>query len=324
MKTVRLCQAGDDSGSRRRRLGTWRRLSRRRHQPPGSDEGQHMPPAARRRHQPSSRPRPDRGSSRRRRAHRRAGPQCGSRARSRSSPGAFRPSPKRFCPERRRSFATPPRSAAISCSGRAAPTSTTSPAPATNAIPVRAVTPAAATTGCTPSWDGARVASRRTRLISACLWSRSTQLSRSRAGRAGRDIPLEMFHRLPGDAPDRESVLEPGEMIVAVRLPAEAAQFAAHARYLKVRERTSYAFAVVSAAAALRVERRYDQRGARSRSAAWRSSRGARAKPNRSCAAPVPTLRAFVAPPRRRSRRQSRPATTPSRSSWRAASWCGR
>ena len=69
-----------------------------------------------------------------------------------------------------------------------------------------------------------------------------------------REIPLEMFHRLPGDAPERESVLEPGEMIVAVRLPAAATQFAAHARYLKVRERTSYAFAVVSAAAALRVE----------------------------------------------------------------------
>jgi xanthine dehydrogenase YagS FAD-binding subunit len=72
------------------------------------------------------------------------------------------------------------------------------------------------------------------------------------AGR--REIPLETFHRLPGDAPDRESVLEPGEMIVAVHLPAEAAFFAAHARYLKVRERTSYAFAVVSAAAALRIE----------------------------------------------------------------------
>ena len=69
-----------------------------------------------------------------------------------------------------------------------------------------------------------------------------------------REIPLETFHRLPGDTPDRESVLEPGEMIVAVRLPAEAAKFAAHARYLKLRERTSYAFAVVSAAAALRVD----------------------------------------------------------------------
>jgi xanthine dehydrogenase YagS FAD-binding subunit len=59
---------------------------------------------------------------------------------------------------------------------------------------------------------------------------------------------------LPGDAPQHESVLEPGEMIVAVHLPAEAARFAAHARYLKVRDRTSYAFAVVSAAAALRLD----------------------------------------------------------------------
>ncbi len=74
-------------------------------------------------------------------------------------------------------------------------------------------------------------------------------------GTAGRrDIPLDMLHRLPADAPDRESALEPGEMIVAVRLPAEAAGFAANSRYLKVRERTSYAFAVVSAAAALHVE----------------------------------------------------------------------
>ncbi|MBV9969269.1 MAG: xanthine dehydrogenase family protein subunit M [Xanthobacteraceae bacterium] len=74
-------------------------------------------------------------------------------------------------------------------------------------------------------------------------------------GSAGRrDIALEAFHRLPGNQPDCETVLEPGELIVAVRLPAEAARFAAHARYLKARERTSYAFAVVSAAAALRIE----------------------------------------------------------------------
>ncbi|HUC17828.1 MAG TPA: xanthine dehydrogenase family protein subunit M [Acetobacteraceae bacterium] len=75
------------------------------------------------------------------------------------------------------------------------------------------------------------------------------------AGRAGRhEVPLEAFHSLPGDEPARESVLEPGALIVAVRLPAEAATFAAHARYLKLRERTSYAFAIVSAAAALRIE----------------------------------------------------------------------
>jgi xanthine dehydrogenase YagS FAD-binding subunit len=74
-------------------------------------------------------------------------------------------------------------------------------------------------------------------------------------GPAGRrDIPLRDFHLLPGDTPERESVLAAGELVVALRLPAEAAGFAAHARYVKLRERTSYAFAVVSAAAALRLE----------------------------------------------------------------------
>jgi xanthine dehydrogenase YagS FAD-binding subunit len=73
-------------------------------------------------------------------------------------------------------------------------------------------------------------------------------------GRGGRrEIALDALHRLPGDAPERDTVLEPGELIVAVRLPAEAASFAAHARYLKLRERTSFAFAVVSAAASLRL-----------------------------------------------------------------------
>ncbi|MCA6125669.1 xanthine dehydrogenase family protein subunit M [Bradyrhizobium sp. WSM 1704] len=69
-----------------------------------------------------------------------------------------------------------------------------------------------------------------------------------------RELPLEALHRLPGDAPAHETELERGELIVALRLPAAAQNFAAHARYIKVRERTSYAFAVVSAAAALRIE----------------------------------------------------------------------
>ncbi|MGY4430618.1 xanthine dehydrogenase YagS FAD-binding subunit [Bradyrhizobium sp. F1.13.1] len=74
-------------------------------------------------------------------------------------------------------------------------------------------------------------------------------------GRSGRrEIALDDLHRLPGDTPERESALEPGDLIVAVRLPPAARGFAAHARYLKVRDRTSYAFAVVSAAAALRIE----------------------------------------------------------------------
>jgi len=69
-----------------------------------------------------------------------------------------------------------------------------------------------------------------------------------------REIALEALHRLPGDAPERETMLAPGDLIVAVRLPPAARAFAAHSRYLKVRERTSYAFAVVSAAAGLVID----------------------------------------------------------------------
>jgi xanthine dehydrogenase YagS FAD-binding subunit len=74
-------------------------------------------------------------------------------------------------------------------------------------------------------------------------------------GQAGRrEVALEEFHLLPGTTPERESVLMPGELVVAVRLPGAATRFAAHARYLKLRERTSYAFTVVSAAACLHIE----------------------------------------------------------------------
>lgn len=69
-----------------------------------------------------------------------------------------------------------------------------------------------------------------------------------------REIALEALHLLPGATPERENALGPGEMIVAVRLPATARRFAAQTRYLKVRERTSYAFAVVSAAVGLVIE----------------------------------------------------------------------
>jgi xanthine dehydrogenase YagS FAD-binding subunit len=74
-------------------------------------------------------------------------------------------------------------------------------------------------------------------------------------GKGGRrEVGLEALHRLPGDTPQRETLLDRGDLIVALRLPAEARGFAAHSRYIKVRERTSYAFAVVSAVAGLRIE----------------------------------------------------------------------
>ena len=67
-----------------------------------------------------------------------------------------------------------------------------------------------------------------------------------------RDIPFAEFHRLPGDHPERDNTLRHGEIVTAVRL--EANHFAAHHSYLKLRDRLSYAFALVSVAAALDVE----------------------------------------------------------------------
>jgi xanthine dehydrogenase YagS FAD-binding subunit len=66
-----------------------------------------------------------------------------------------------------------------------------------------------------------------------------------------RRIPLVDFHRLPGDEPDRDTVLRHGELITAVALP--ALPLAAHSLYRKVRDRRSFAFALVSVAAALQV-----------------------------------------------------------------------
>jgi xanthine dehydrogenase YagS FAD-binding subunit len=66
-----------------------------------------------------------------------------------------------------------------------------------------------------------------------------------------RAIPLVDFHRLPDDEPERDTVLEHGELITAVDLPPLA--FAGRSRYRKVRDRASYAFALVSVAAALDV-----------------------------------------------------------------------
>jgi xanthine dehydrogenase YagS FAD-binding subunit len=66
-----------------------------------------------------------------------------------------------------------------------------------------------------------------------------------------RTIPLVGFHRLPGEEPHRDTILEAGELITAVDLP--PLRLAARSCYRKVRDRASYAFALVSVAAALDV-----------------------------------------------------------------------
>ena len=73
------------------------------------------------------------------------------------------------------------------------------------------------------------------------------------AGPAGsRTIAIEDFHRLPADTPHLDTNLHPHEMITAIELPARG--FASNYSYLKIRDRLSYAFALVSVAAALELD----------------------------------------------------------------------
>ncbi len=67
-----------------------------------------------------------------------------------------------------------------------------------------------------------------------------------------RSIPFADFHRLPGDRPELDNTLEAGDIVTSIDLPAE--DFTTHYKYLKVRDRASYAFALVSVAAALKIE----------------------------------------------------------------------
>ena len=70
------------------------------------------------------------------------------------------------------------------------------------------------------------------------------------SARGNRRIAFGDFHRLPGDRPDLDNQLQKGELITAIEIPNQDA-FAKKAYYLKVRDRASYAFALVSVAAAL-------------------------------------------------------------------------
>ena len=69
------------------------------------------------------------------------------------------------------------------------------------------------------------------------------------ASGGSRMIPFATLHRKPGDAPDQETILEPGDLIVSFLIP--AAPWTRRSLYLKVRDRQSYEFALASAAVAL-------------------------------------------------------------------------
>jgi xanthine dehydrogenase YagS FAD-binding subunit len=72
---------------------------------------------------------------------------------------------------------------------------------------------------------------------------------RVRGAKGERNIPMAEFHRLPGNTPQIETSLQPGELILSIDLP--PSPYAQHSHYLKVRDRASYEFALVSVAAAL-------------------------------------------------------------------------
>ena len=72
---------------------------------------------------------------------------------------------------------------------------------------------------------------------------------RVQGSKGEREIPMAEFHRLPGNTPNVDTNLQPDELITAVDLP--TMPFARRSHYLKVRDRASYAFAIVSVAAIL-------------------------------------------------------------------------
>ena len=75
---------------------------------------------------------------------------------------------------------------------------------------------------------------------------------RVRRSEGEREIPFLEFHRLPGDQPEKDNTLKPGELIVSIDLPKEG--FPENYSYLKIRDRNSYAFALVSVGTALKLE----------------------------------------------------------------------
>ncbi len=64
-----------------------------------------------------------------------------------------------------------------------------------------------------------------------------------------RTVPVQDFHRLPGDTPEKDNNLQHGELIIAIKIPKN--NFAVKSYYLKVRDRASYAFALIAVAVAL-------------------------------------------------------------------------
>ena len=88
--------------------------------------------------------------------------------------------------------------------------------------------------------------------MSAALAALDASVTVQQPGGGTRTLSIADFYRLPGDQPEKDTNLQAGELITAIVLPPPA--FADHYYYLKIRERSSYAFALVSVAAGLQID----------------------------------------------------------------------
>ena len=168
---------------------------------------------------------------------------------------AFPSSPRRCCSRPPANCATWPRSAATSCSARAAPISATRTARrATNAGRAPAARRCTASIAITPSSDGPMPASRPIPPTWRWRWRRWTRRASCAGSRANDAIPFADFHRLPGDTPEQRQCARSGRPDRRDRRAGQPEGRASH--YLKVRDRQSYEFALVSAAAAVATDGR--------------------------------------------------------------------
>ena len=101
-------------------------------------------------------------------------------------------------------------------------------------------------------WSQSCVATNPSDLAVALVAMDAIVIVRGQAGE--RRIPFTDFHRLPGNTPERDNVLDRGDLIVAIEVPANVEARASH--YLKVRDRASYEFALVSVAAGVATDGR--------------------------------------------------------------------
>ena len=234
-------------------------------------------------------------------------------------------SARRSLPAPVRSCAIWRRSAAIFCSARAAIIFTTRPfRSATSAIPAAAAARSKDSTASTPFSARANNASPRIRATCAWPWPRSTQSCACTDRKANAKFRSPISIVCPASTPNIDTNLQPDELITAVDLP--ALPFATRSYYLKMRDRASYAFALVSVAAMLELGAgRNDQSGPHRARRRGSQTVARDARRSRNLIGKTPDEKSFRDRRRSRTQRTRRvTSTTHSKSNWPSAASCAR